>query len=199
MKADFHKSNGVYVATIHYFDNEGKNHFTYSLADTSKEELIKKAKCEAEGLVWDINRFIHDLEEYDFEKEPVYCCKCGCEIPSFVKPLPFNDDKVCCSKNCLNEMIKEYSAVKVDEEYLGDGKYKLTSKYDPKQATITCDICGKVIIGVDNFIDAGDKVVCSEECKQKAIGKFFVENSLTSEERNGMLISYKDRLWAGKE
>jgi len=42
-------------------------------------------------------------------------------------------------------------------------------------------------------------VVCSEECKQKAIGKFFVENSLTSEERNGMLISYKDRLWAGKD
>ena len=70
--------------------------------------------------------------------------------------------------------------------------------YYPKRAISTCDICGKVIIGVDNFINAGDMVVCSEECKQKAIGKFFVENSLTSEERNGMLISYKDRLWAGK-
>ena len=166
MKADFHKSNGIYIATIHYFDNEGKNHFTYSIADTSKEELIKKAKCKAEGLVCDINRFINDLEEYDFEKEPAYCCKCGCEIPSFVKPLPFIDDKVCCSEDCLNEMIKEHSVVKVDKKYLGDGKYKLTSK--------------------------------SEECKQKAIGKFFVENCLTSEERNGMLISYKDRLWTGK-
>jgi hypothetical protein len=29
----------------------------------------------------------------------------------------------------------------------------------------TCDICGKEIIGVENFINAGDKVVCSEECK----------------------------------
>lgn len=56
--------------------------------------------------------------------------------------------------------------------------------YEPKQTINTCDICGKVIIGVDNFINA--------------VGKFFVENSLTSEERNGMLISYKDRLWAGK-
>ena len=71
------------------------------------------------------------------------------------------------------------------------------SKYNPKQAIITCDICGKIIIGVENFIDAGDKVVCSEECKQKAIGEFFTENCLTSEERNGMLISYEDRLWAG--
>ena len=70
--------------------------------------------------------------------------------------------------------------------------------YVPKQTINTCDICGKVIIGVDNFINADDMVVCSEECKQKAIGKFFVENSLTSKERNGMLISYKDRLWAGK-
>lgn len=35
-----------------------------------------------------------------------------------------------------------------------------------------CDICGKEIIGIENFIDAGDKVVCSENCLQKAIGKF---------------------------
>ena len=76
-------------------------------------------------------------------------------------------------------------------------KYNL--EYDPKQAINTCDICGKTIIGVENFINADDKVVCSEECKQKAIGEFFTENSLTSEERNGMLISYEDRLWAGKD
>ena len=43
----------------------------------------------------------------------------------------------------------------------------------------TCDICGKEIIGVENFINAGDKVVCSEECKQKEIGEFFTENCLT--------------------
>lgn len=36
----------------------------------------------------------------------------------------------------------------------------------------TCDICGKTIIGVENFINAGDKVVCSEDCKQTAIGQF---------------------------
>jgi hypothetical protein len=36
----------------------------------------------------------------------------------------------------------------------------------------TCDICGKTIIGVENFINAGDKVVCSENCKQTAIGQF---------------------------
>jgi hypothetical protein len=36
----------------------------------------------------------------------------------------------------------------------------------------TCDICGKEIIGVENFINAGDKVVCSEDCKQTAIGQF---------------------------
>ena len=50
MKADFHKSNGIYIATLHYFDNEGKDHFTYSLADTSKEELIKKAKWKIEDI-----------------------------------------------------------------------------------------------------------------------------------------------------
>lgn len=40
----------------------------------------------------------------------------------------------------------------------------------------TCDICGKEIIGVENFINAGDKVVCSEECKQKAYFNDYVEH-----------------------
>lgn len=35
-----------------------------------------------------------------------------------------------------------------------------------------CDVCGKEIIGIENFINAGDKVVCSEDCKQTAIGQF---------------------------
>jgi len=61
----------------------------------------------------------------------------------------------------------------------------------------TCDICGKEIIGVENFINAGDKVVCSESCKQKAIGEYFINESLTRDERSGILISCEDRLWAG--
>lgn len=36
----------------------------------------------------------------------------------------------------------------------------------------TCDICGKEIVGIQNFVNAGDKVVCSNECLQKAIGEF---------------------------
>lgn len=35
-----------------------------------------------------------------------------------------------------------------------------------------CDVCGKEIIGINNFINAGDKVVCSEDCKQQAIADF---------------------------
>ena len=49
------------------------------------------------------------------------------------------------------------------KKFGGDENFKMTT---------TCDICGKEIIGVENFIDAGDKVVCSEDCKQKAIGQF---------------------------
>ena len=41
---------------------------------------------------------------------------------------------------------------------------------------VTCDICGKEIIGVENFINAGDKVVCSEECKRKAYFNDYVEH-----------------------
>lgn len=37
----------------------------------------------------------------------------------------------------------------------------------------TCDICGKEIIGIDNFIDAGDKVVCSKKCLETAISEFY--------------------------
>lgn len=38
--------------------------------------------------------------------------------------------------------------------------------------TFNCDVCGKKIIGIENMIDAGDKVVCSKECLNKAIGEF---------------------------
>lgn len=36
----------------------------------------------------------------------------------------------------------------------------------------TCGVCGKEIVGIDNFIDAGDDVVCSQECLRIAIGRF---------------------------
>ena len=62
----------------------------------------------------------------------------------------------------------------------------------------TCDICGKEIVGVENFINAGDKVVCSEECKQKAIGKWYIENCLAPDERNGKVNPYDNELFKRK-
>lgn len=50
-----------------------------------------------------------------------------------------------------------------------------------------CDICGKTIIGANHFINAGDKIVCSDDCKQKASSQWFLDNSLTNDERNGFL------------
>lgn len=37
------------------------------------------------------------------------------------------------------------------------------TQIEEKELETTCDICGKEIIGIDNFIDAGDKVVCSKK------------------------------------
>ena len=39
-----------------------------------------------------------------------------------------------------------------------------------------CIFCDKEIIGIENFIDAGDKVVCSENCKQTAYFNDHVEH-----------------------
>lgn len=39
-----------------------------------------------------------------------------------------------------------------------------------------CDICGKEITGVENFINAGDKVVCSEECMRESYFKDYVQH-----------------------
>lgn len=52
---------------------------------------------------------------------------------------------------------------------------------------LTCDVCGKEISGIENFINAGDKVVCSEYCKQKAVAQWFIDNSLTRAEINGKM------------
>ena len=52
-------------------------------------------------------------------------------------------------------------------------KYGEKNEEKPLDEMITtCDICGKTIIGIENFVNAGDKVVCSEDCKQTAIGQF---------------------------
>ena len=59
-----------------------------------------------------------------------------------------------------------------DKEYRQDKK-----KYGYyNKMTTTCDICGKEIIGIENFINAGDKVVCSENCKQTAYFNDYVEH-----------------------
>lgn len=47
----------------------------------------------------------------------------------------------------------------------------------------TCDICGKLIVGIENFIDAGDKVVCSNKCLEKAIGEFTHWQNTESKEK----------------
>lgn len=98
--------------------------------------------------------------------------------------------------NEVSESIKAFN-----ESNIVNLRVKYGEKNEEKsldEMITTCDICGKTIISVENFINAGDMVVCSEECKQKAIGEFFTENCLTREERSGMLISYEDRLWACK-
>ena len=68
----------------------------------------------------------------------------------------------------------------------------MNSQYKSEcEQTTTCDICGKEIIGIENFINAGDKVVCSEKCLQQAIGDYFIKNSLTYEEKSGMISHIK--------
>lgn len=47
------------------------------------------------------------------------------------------------------------------------------AKIKEQQMKTTCDICGKEIIGVENFVDAGDKVVCSQKCLETAISEFY--------------------------
>ena len=70
----------------------------------------------------------------------------------------------------VSESIKAFS-----ESNIVNMRVKYEEKNKEKsldEMITTCDICGKTIIGVENFINAGDKVVCSEDCKQTAIGQF---------------------------
>lgn len=70
----------------------------------------------------------------------------------------------------FKEIIKTFS-----ESNIVNLRVKYGEKNEEKsldEMITTCDICGKTIIGVKNFINAGDKVVCSEDCKQTAIGQF---------------------------
>lgn len=70
----------------------------------------------------------------------------------------------------LSESIKAFG-----ESNIVNMRVKYGEKNEEKsldKMITTCDICGKTIIGIENFVNAGDKVVCSEDCKQKAIGQF---------------------------
>lgn len=68
----------------------------------------------------------------------------------------------------------------------------MNSQYKSEcEQTTTCDICGKEIVGIENFINAGDKVVCSEECLHQAIGDYFITTSLTYDEKSGMIMRKK--------
>lgn len=78
----------------------------------------------------------------------------------------------------LSDSIKAFS-----ESNIVNMRVKYGEKNEEKsldEMITTCDICGKTIIGINNFINAGDKVVCSEECLYKAIGEFrHWENTLS--------------------
>ena len=72
--------------------------------------------------------------------------------------------------NELSESIKAFG-----ESNIANMRVKYGEKNEEKsldEMIDTCDICGKTIIGIENFVNAGDKVVCSEDCKQTAIGQF---------------------------
>ena len=70
----------------------------------------------------------------------------------------------------LSESIKAFG-----ESNIVNMRVKYGEKNEEKsldEMITTCDICGKTIIGIENFVNAGDKIVCSEDCKQTAIGQF---------------------------
>lgn len=66
--------------------------------------------------------------------------------------------------------------------YRGHKKTELTTEDQKKIAEVIssiskeretiCDICGRRIVGIENFINAGDKVVCSEKCLETAKAEF---------------------------
>lgn len=70
----------------------------------------------------------------------------------------------------VSESIKAFSESNIVNMRVKYGEKNKEKSLD--EMITTCDICGKTIIGVKNFINAGDKVVCSEDCKQAAIGQF---------------------------
>ena len=78
----------------------------------------------------------------------------------------------------LSDSIKAFS-----ESNIVNMRVKYGEKNEEKsldEMITTCDICGKTIIGINNFINAGDKVVCSDDCLHKAIGEFrHWENTLS--------------------
>ena len=96
----------------------------------------------------------------------------------------------------VSELIKAFSGSNIVNMRVKYGEKKEKSL---DEIITTCDICGKTIVGVENFIDTGDKVVCSEECKQKAIGDYFIKNSLTIDEICGNVNPYNNELFKRKD
>jgi len=73
----------------------------------------------------------------------------------------------------IKELIKAFNESNIVNLRVKYGEKNKEKSLDEMIKMITtCDICGKTIIGIENFINAGDKVVCSEDCKQTAIGQF---------------------------
>lgn len=78
----------------------------------------------------------------------------------------------------LSDSIKAFSESNIVNMRVKYGEKKKEKSFD--EMITTCDVCGKTIVGVNNFINAGDKVVCSDDCLHKAIGEFrHWENTLS--------------------
>ena len=87
----------------------------------------------------------------------------------------------------IKEFIKTFS-----ESNIVNMRVKYGEKNEEKtlnEMITTCDVCGKIIVGADHFINAGDKIVCSDDCLHKASSQWFLDNALTKDERNGFLSS----------
>lgn len=58
--------------------------------------------------------------------------------------------------------------------------------------TFDCDVCGKKIVGIKNMVNAGDKVVCSENCKHPVMfdGVYRKDMEIDFDEIFGKVVTY---------
>jgi len=85
----------------------------------------------------------------------------------------------------FKEIIRTFSESNIVNMRVKYGEKKKEKSFD--EMITTCDVCGKIIVGANHFINAGDKIVCSDDCLQKASSQWFLDNCLTKDERNGFL------------